>query len=230
MSAKYTVEASGPKIDAFLQKVIAAAGFELKYAIEPGDAAFSDFETPDIVVQFSGPDVDLLLENKAELLLALEHLAIEVLGMTSDEHSLLCFDANEHRALRIEELRMSALTAAEKVKKTRVPFHFSPMNSRERRIIHLALRNETAVRSESVGMAPHRQVVIVPADMKEMPAPIIPPAPRFGGGGGSGSGPGRPRFGGGGGAGGPRGGGGRDRDRGGNRDRDRGGRGRGGRH
>jgi spoIIIJ-associated protein len=213
VSVKFTVEASGPKIDAFLQKVIGSAGFELSYTIEPGDAAFSDFETPDIVVQFRGPDVDQLLENKAELLLALEHLTIEVLGMTSDEHSLLCFDANEHRALRIEELRMSALTAAEKVKKTRVPFHFSPMNSRERRIIHLALRNESAVRSESVGMAPHRQVVIVPADMKEMPAPKIPPAPRFGGGGGGGrdrgdrGGPGRPR-----GGGGPRGGG-RDRGR-----------------
>jgi spoIIIJ-associated protein len=42
------------------------------------------------------------------------------------------------------------------------------MNSRERRIIHLALRNDSAVRSESAGMGPHRQVVVYPADM---PAP-----------------------------------------------------------
>jgi len=32
------------------------------------------------------------------------------------------------------------------------------MTSRERRIIHLALRNEPAVRSESIGMGPYRQV------------------------------------------------------------------------
>lgn len=181
MSAKYTVEATGPKIDAFLQTIIRNSGLALKYNIESGDNAFADFETPDIIVQFRGPDVDMLLENKAELLLAIEQLTTEVLGMSSDEHSRLCFDANDHRALRIEELRLSALTAAEKVKKTRVPFHFSPMNSRERRILHLSLRNETAVRSESVGVAPHRQVVIVPADQKELPPPIIPPAPRFGG-------------------------------------------------
>lgn len=180
VSAKYTVEGTGPKIDAFLSRVIKDCGLDLTYRIEPGDNAFSDFETPAIIVQFGGRDVEMLLENKAELLLSLEQLTTEVLRMASDEHSLLCFDANEHRALRIEELRLSALTAAEKVKKTRVPFHFSPMNSRERRIIHLALRNETAVRSESVGMAPYRQVVIVPADMKELPPPRIPPAPRHG--------------------------------------------------
>ena len=145
MSAKYTVEGTGPKIDAFLSKMIKDSGLRLTYRIEPGDNAFSDFETPAIIVQFGGADVEMLLENKAELLLSLEQLTTEVLRMASDEHSLLCFDANDHRALRIEELRLSALTAAEKVKKTRVPFHFSPMNSRERRIIHLALRNETAV-------------------------------------------------------------------------------------
>jgi hypothetical protein len=43
---------------------------------------------------------------------------------------------------------MSAL-AAERVKRTHVPFHFSPLNSRERRILHAALRDEIAVRSES---------------------------------------------------------------------------------
>ena len=198
MSAKYTVEGTGPKIDAFLSKMIKDSKLRLTYRIEPGDNAFSDFETPAIIVQFGGPDVEMLLENKAELLLSLEQITTEVLRMASDEHSLLCFDANDHRALRIEELRLSALTAAEKVKKTRVPFHFSPMNSRERRIIHLALRNETAVRSESVGMAPHRQVVIVPADAKELPPPIIPPAPRHGaptgpGGDRRSGGPGRPR-------------------------------------
>lgn len=178
MGSKYTVEQTGPKIDTFLGPILDEVGFDLEYTIEPGDGVFGDFETPDIMVRFNGPDVDILLENKAELLLALEQLTIEVLRMHSDEHSMLCFDANDHRALRLEELRVSALTAAERVKKTRQPFHFSPMNSRERRIIHLALRNETEVRSESVGLPPHRQVVIVTADTKELPPPIIPRPPR----------------------------------------------------
>ena len=123
------------------------------------------------MVKFSGPDVDLLLANRAELLLALEHVTMEMLRMPSDDHSRVSFDANDYRLLRIEELRMSAITAAEKVKRTGVPFRFNPMNSRERRVIHLALRGETAVRSESLGSGPTRQVVVYPAGMASLPEP-----------------------------------------------------------
>jgi spoIIIJ-associated protein len=195
VSGKYTVHETGPRIDAFLKKILASSGFDLTYSIESGSSAFEDFETPDILVKFTGPDVDMLLENKAELLLALEQLTTEALGMSPDEHSMVCFDANDHRLMRIEELRLSAVTAAEKVRKTRAPFLFSPMNSRERRILHLALRNETGIRSESVGQAPHRQVAIVPEDMKELPAPtpIQPSRPMRAGGPPSRGGP--PSFG-----------------------------------
>ena len=98
--------------------------------------------------------------------------------MEADEHSQLQFDANDYRALRIEELRLSALAAADRVKRTKMPFHFNPMNSRERRIIHLALRGEPSVRSESTGMGPQRAVVIYPAGMPASPgAPTRPPFP-----------------------------------------------------
>jgi spoIIIJ-associated protein len=175
---KYTLTEAGPRIEQFLKKIFGVAGFKLNYIVSEGETPHPDFENPDLIVRFSGADVDLLLANKAELLLALEQLTMEALGMPPDEHSRVCFDANDYRVLRIEELRMSGLAAAERVKKTRVPFHFSPMNSRERRILHLALRGETDVRSESVGIGPIRQVVVVPSDMKTLPEPIVPPRPR----------------------------------------------------
>lgn len=179
MSAKkYTLAEQGPRIEDFLKNVFRVANFSLQFAVSEGETPHPDFENPDLMVRFTGSDVDLLLANKAELLLALEHLTMEALGMATDEHSRLCFDANDHRILRIEELRMQALTAAERVKKTRQPFHFSPMNSRERRILHLSLRGETDVRSESVGEGPIRQVVIVPAEMTTLPEPVRPPRPR----------------------------------------------------
>jgi spoIIIJ-associated protein len=124
--------------------------------------------------------VDLLLANKAELMLALEYITMEALRMPSEDHSRLSFDAQDYRALRIEELRLSAATAAEKVKRTGMPFKFNPMNSRERRVIHLALRSETEVRSESTGHGGFRQVVIYPAGMASLPE--APPSPYAGGG------------------------------------------------
>jgi spoIIIJ-associated protein len=206
---KYTLAEAGPRVEEFLRKIFRLAGFKLDFAVSEGETPHPDFENPDLLVRFSGADVDLLLANKAELLLALEQLTMEALGMPPDEHSRVCFDANDYRVLRIEELRMSALAAAERVKKTHIPFHFSPMNSRERRILHLALRDETEVRSESVGVGPIRQVVVVPSDLKTLPEPVIPPRPRP-----EDDTP-RPRFGRGGPRGGDRGGSGRggDRDR-----------------
>ncbi len=183
---KYTVEILKPRLDQFLVPLLSGAGFDLTYRLGPGESAHPEVENPEVVVRFSGPDIDLLLANRAELLLALEHLAMEALRMPGEDHSLLSFDANDYRSLRLEELRLSALVAAEKVKRTHAPFHFNPMTSRERRVIHLALRDYTDLRSESVGAGPARAVVVVPADMPTPPALPVPPRPPFRNGGGQG--------------------------------------------
>ena len=194
---KYSVTSVGLRIDGFLQTTLENAGLELDYEILDAAPAEDDFETPDVMVKFSGPDVDSLLNNRAELLLALEHVTMEMLRVPSEDHSRISFDANDYRALRIEELRMSATTAAERVKRTGTPFKFNPMNSRERRVIHLALRNETEVRSESAGTGPGRMVIVYPAGMASLPEP--PPysgPPRrssSSGGGHGGHGSGGPR-------------------------------------
>ena len=179
MNPKYSVDETGPRIEQFLRKVIASGKFDLAFTIEPGAHSHPDFEDPDIIVKFAGHDVDLLLANRAELLLALELVTQEVLRLHSDDHSRISFDANDYRALRIEELRMSALAAAEKVKHTGTPFRFNPLNSRERRVIHIALRNEQELRSESAGTGPFRHVVIYPAGMPSLPDLPPPPPQRF---------------------------------------------------
>lgn len=178
MNRKLTLAEDGSRIEEFLDAVLDEADFDVEYEITEGATLHPDFENPDVLVNFSGPDVELLLANKAEALLALEQLTMEALRLAPEEHSRLCFDANEHRRLRIQELRMSAQAAADRVRKSHAPFHFSPMNNRERRILHLALTGEAGIRSESVGEGPIRQVVIVPEDMKTLPEPIVPPRPR----------------------------------------------------
>ncbi len=211
MKPKYSIDETGPRIEKFLRQIIANGGFELDFKLEAGVQDNAEFETPDLVVKFHGEDVDLILSNRAELLLALEHVSQEALRMHSDDHSRIAFDANDYRALRIEELRMTAQVAAEKVKQSGQPFRFAPMNSRERRIIHIALRNETELRSESSGSGPFRGVIVYPAGMPSLPEAPPPPfrPSRFGR-------PPEPAA--------ERGGGGRF----GNRDRGRGGHGRGG--
>ncbi len=192
---KYSVASAGSRIDRFLRPLLDQAGFRVDYEMADGQSVAGDFETPDAVVKFTGPDVDYLLGNRAELLLALEHVTMEALRMHSEDHSRISFDANDYRLLRIEELRMSAAAVAEKVKRTGQPFRFNPMNSRERRVIHLALRNETTLRSESSGSGGFRHVVVYPAGMASLPDPPPPPFRREAPGDGSRAWPsaGRPR-------------------------------------
>ena len=179
MSAKkYTVESLSPRLNEFLRPLLKRAGLKLDYDMVETESVHPEYESPEVTVQFKGADVELLLGNRAELLLALEQVTMEALRMPSEDHSRISFDANDYRMLRIEELRLSASAAAERVKKTGAPFFFNPMNSRERRVIHLALRGETELRSESTGFGGHRLVVVYPAGMPSVPPPPPPPPPR----------------------------------------------------
>jgi spoIIIJ-associated protein len=160
--------AAANKINEFLQSVVTNGGLRLKYRItvDPPLPENRDWERPEILVDFAGPDSPLLLDRGGELLRALELLALEMLRLQHGEHEKISFDCQNQRSLRLEELRMAATVAAEKVRQTGSPYQFAPMSSRERRIVHLALRDQTDLRTESDGEGMRRCVVVYPADYK----------------------------------------------------------------
>ena len=160
--------AAARKIDELLRAFIAAGSFKLKYRItvDPPLPEDRDGERPAILVEFSGPDGSLLLERGAELLRALEHISQEALRLHSAEHDKVAFDCMNYRSMRLEELKLAATVAAERVRKTGAPYTFSPMSSRERRILHLALREEADLKTESAGEAGKRSVVVYPKEYK----------------------------------------------------------------
>ncbi len=160
--------AAAKKIDELLRWVTTRGALRLKYRItvDPPLTEERDWEKPEILVQLSGPDSTLLLERGGELLRALELLALEMLRLQGNEHEKICFDCMNQRALRLEELRVAADVAAERVRKTGAPYEFAPMSSRERRIVHLALRDHHDLRTESEGEGPRRYVIVYPKDYK----------------------------------------------------------------
>lgn len=160
--------AAAKKINEFLQAVVTHGGLRLKYRIvvDPPLPENRDWEKPEILVDFTGPDAPLLLDRGGELLRALELLGLEMLRLPSGEHEKVCFDCQNHRSLRIQELRAAAGVAAEKVRRTGTPYRFNPMSSRERRIVHLALRDEADLHTESEGDGMRRCLVVYPKDQR----------------------------------------------------------------
>lgn len=146
-------------LNTVLQKARLQLNFEIRTA---GAAAAKEFENPELVVEFKGPDQALLLERNAELLVALEHVSLRWLWLDPQFYGRIRFDAAGYRGVRIEELKLSARVAAGRVRETRSPFRFNAMPSRERRILHLVLKEEPGVRSESEGSGEERQVVVYP--------------------------------------------------------------------
>jgi spoIIIJ-associated protein len=160
--------AAANKINEFLRGVVTQGGLHLKYRItvDPPLPDERDWERPEILVEFAGPDSTLLLERGGELLRAVELLAIEMLRLPGNEHEKISFDCMNQRKLRIEELRMAAGVAADRVRQTGEPYEFAPMSSRERRIVHLALRDHADLHTESQGEGGRRCLVVYPKDYK----------------------------------------------------------------
>jgi spoIIIJ-associated protein len=129
---------------------------------------------PQITVELTGPDTPLLLARNGELLLAIEHIAAKILRLEPEDHDRISFDAEGFKATRNRELDLMAEMAIQKVRATGEPFSFSPMSSRERRILHLALA-KSGLPTASSGTGPGRFVVLYPEGLEPGP-PAAPSA------------------------------------------------------
>jgi len=149
------------RIEDLTRRIVKLGGFGLDVNIRHLQPA--DEHSPEIVVDLSGPDAGLLLEAHGELLNAVEYVVLRAVRLEESLFPKISFDCEDYRRMRVEELKLMAQVAADRVRDTGMPFALGAMNPRERRIIHLALNNRPEVRTESEGQGPERKVVIHPA-------------------------------------------------------------------
>lgn len=159
---RFDGERASEELRRFVDLAIREMGLELQYEISAAEPAESKGEEPAIVVSFRGADEELLLASHAELLLALEHIAHRWLKLDPRLHDQVRFDCGDYRTTHLDELKLSARVAAQRVRETGQAFRFNPMSARERRIIHLELSGAPGVRTISEGSGDRRQLVIYP--------------------------------------------------------------------
>jgi spoIIIJ-associated protein len=160
-------QAAAERLKQFLEEIVRASGLELKITVRVVQPSAADASgDAEVIADLDGRDKEILLERNGEVLKAFEHLAFRALRLEPTYHEKIHLDSGGYRALRFEELRMTARVAAERVQSSHQPFQLNPMSSRERRIVHLALKEMPGVRTESIGMGEERQVVIHPAKAK----------------------------------------------------------------
>ena len=163
------------KIAGFLSSLNKLGGMRLKYRISAGDGSLhaDGSATPQLFVELAGPDVSLVVQHNGELLRALETIAAQILRLDQREQDLISFDADNFKALQAEQLRLTAETVAEKVRRSGIPYAFAPTNSRERRQMHMAFRGIEGVETASSGEGPDRFLAVFPAGKTDLP--VTPP-------------------------------------------------------
>lgn len=117
-----------------------------------------------IHVDVRGDDLSILIGRRSETLNAFQYVASLMVGKEVQQWVQLVVDVEGYRSRRENQLRRMARRMAEQAIKTGRRQVLEPMAANERRIIHLELRENPAVTTESIGEDPYRKVTIIPED------------------------------------------------------------------
>lgn len=117
-----------------------------------------------ILVEIHGNDLSILIGRRAETLNALQFIGSLMVGKELGHMVTMVIDVEGYRERRQTQIRQLARRMADQAIKTGRRQVLEPMPANERRIVHIELRSNTAVRTESTGEDPHRKVVIIPEE------------------------------------------------------------------
>lgn len=117
-------------------------------------------------LEIAGADAGLLIGKHGQTLESINFLVSRIVGRQLGERVPIEIDVEGYLERRRQQLEQRALRLAERVKSTGEPVTLEPMSSGDRRTIHLALKQDTRVRTESLGEGPLRQLVIAPVDRR----------------------------------------------------------------
>lgn len=117
---------------------------------------------PTVVVNVRGDDLSILIGRRAETLNALQYITRLIVGKEIGHGVNLTVDVEGYRTRRERSLRQLARKMASQAIKSGRPLVLEPMPASERRIIHIELRDNPEVRTESLGEDPRRKVNIIP--------------------------------------------------------------------
>jgi len=113
-------------------------------------------------VNILGDDLSILIGRQAETLNALQYIASLIISKEIGQSIPLVVDVEGYRSRRENQLRQLARRMADQAIKTGRRQILEPMPASDRRIIHIELKENPQVVTESVGEDPHRKITIIP--------------------------------------------------------------------
>ncbi|WP_279324902.1 RNA-binding cell elongation regulator Jag/EloR [Clostridium sp. 'deep sea'] len=111
-----------------------------------------------------GDDIGLIVGKHGETLNSIQYLAAMVYSRQQGSYKRVSVDAGGYRERREKKIIEFGTRMAQKASRTGRRISLEPMNSYERRIVHMALQDMDGISTFSEGEEPNRRVVIAPAN------------------------------------------------------------------
>ena len=115
-----------------------------------------------LTLHIEGGNAGILIGRKGQTLDAMQFLTDKIINRKSDARVRVKVDIEGYMETRKSNLRHLAFKMAEKAKKTGRPATINQMSAQDRRIVHLALKEDSQVRTQSMGDGYYRRLVIFP--------------------------------------------------------------------
>lgn len=115
-----------------------------------------------ILYSVNGGNSAVLIGKHGQTLEAIQYIVEKCVNKKSQDRVRVQVDVNGYLEKRKSNLESLAVRLAEKSKSNRKPITVGQLNAYERRIIHMALKDDGDVRTESLGNGSIRKLMIFP--------------------------------------------------------------------
>ncbi|MGC9395030.1 MAG: RNA-binding cell elongation regulator Jag/EloR [Anaerolineae bacterium] len=132
-------------------------GLNIQYSL-----SWEQEDRPALWISLHGKDADVMVGPRAQTLNSIQYLFRTLLHRMIEGNFNVVIDADGYRKRRRRSLQSLARKMADKAVKSGRTVRMKPMPAHERRIIHILLRKDKRVKTESTGRGRTRAVTIVP--------------------------------------------------------------------
>jgi len=115
-----------------------------------------------LLFSISGGDSGVLIGKRGQTLEAIQYLLEKMINKKSTNRIRVLVDVEGYLDKRKNNLKLMASRMAEKAKRTKKPVTIGQMNAHDRRIVHIHLKDESGVRTQSLGEGYYRKLMIFP--------------------------------------------------------------------
>lgn len=135
--------------------------------ITVGAAVEVDLQKGKLFFSVTGGESGVLIGKRGQTLEAMQYLLEKMINKKSTNRVRVLVDVGGYLEKRKNNLQQMATRMAAKAKRTKKPVTIGQMNAHDRRIVHIHLKDERSVRTQSIGDGYYRKLMIFPKKQGE---------------------------------------------------------------